>query len=62
MDTDDTDSNKLEILNKIFLEAAKNPEFRDRLLNDPKAALSVYDIPEDLMDMLVRVIQEQQVE
>lgn len=59
MEADDIDLNKLEVLNKIFLEAAKNPEFRDRLLSDPKTALSSYDISEDLMEMLVRVIQGQ---
>jgi hypothetical protein len=57
-DSNDVDPDKLEILNKIFLDAAKDPEFRSRLFDDPKSALSVYDIPEDLKDMLVRIIQE----
>ena len=59
-DNDDIDLRKLEILNKIFLDAAKNPEFRSRLLDDPRDALSSYDIPEDLKDMLVRMIQEKE--
>jgi|FaiFalFF_MnMetaG_3_1042247.scaffolds.fasta_scaffold01277_3 hypothetical protein len=57
-DSNDVDPDKLEILNKIFLDAAKDPEFRSRLFDDPKSALSAYDIPEDLKDMLVRIIQE----
>jgi len=52
------DLDKLEILNKIFLDAAKDPEFRSRLFGDPKSALSAYDIPEDLKDMLIKIIQE----
>ncbi len=57
--SDDVDPDKLEVLNKIFLDAARDPEFRSRLFNDPKSALSAYDIPEDLKDMLIRIIQEQ---
>jgi len=58
-DSDDMEVDKLEVLNKIFLDAARDPEFRSRLFNDPKSALSAYDIPEDLKDTIVRIIQEQ---
>ncbi len=57
-DSNDVDLDKLEILNKIFLDAAKDPEFRSRLFDDPKSALSAYDIPDDLKDMLVSIIKE----
>lgn len=60
MGIEEIDSKELEILNSIFLEAAKNPEFRKQLLSEPAKALAKYDIPDRLKDMVVKTIQGQE--
>lgn len=60
MGIEEIDANELEMLNRIFLEAASNPEFRKQLLSEPEKALSKYDIPERLKEMVVRTIQGQE--
>jgi len=48
-----------DILNDILHEAARNPEFRRRLLTEPETVLSSYnDIDKRLRDMLVRIIED----
>jgi len=47
-----------DILNDILQEAARNPEFRRRLLTEPDTVLSLYNIDKRLRDMLVRIIED----
>jgi hypothetical protein len=47
-----------DVLNDILYEAARNPEFRRRLLTEPYAVLSSYNIDERLRDMVVRIIED----
>ncbi|MCS6767404.1 MAG: hypothetical protein RMJ59_00215 [Candidatus Nitrosocaldus sp.] len=60
MGMEEIDAKELEVLNMIFLEAAKNPEFRKALLNEPAKALAKYDIPDSLKEMVIRTIQGQE--
>ncbi|GBC73669.1 hypothetical protein HRbin04_01074 [archaeon HR04] len=57
MGIEEIDAKELEILNSIFLEAAKNPEFRKELLSNPAKALAKYDIPDRLKEIVVNTIQ-----
>lgn len=57
MGVEEIDAKELEILNSIFLEAAKNPEFRKELLSNPAKALAKYDIPDRLKEIVVNTIQ-----
>ncbi len=47
-----------DILNDILHEAARNPEFRRRLLTEPDTVLSSYNIDKRLRGMLVRIIED----
>ncbi len=47
-----------DVLNDILYEAARNPEFRRRLLTEPYAVLSSYNIDERLRGMVVRIIED----
>lgn len=60
MGIEEIDAKELEILNSIFLEAAKNPEFRKELLSNPAKALAKYDIPDRLKEIVVNTIQRKE--
>lgn len=48
---------EVQTLNEIFAKAAKDPEFRDKLLNESSSVLEQYELSNETKQLLVESIR-----
>jgi len=48
---------EVQTLNEIFAKAAKDPEFRDKLLNESSSILEQYELSNETKQLLVESIR-----
>ncbi len=53
------DEKAVQILNEIFTRAAKDPEFRKALLNDPSSVLDKYELSPEAKQSILSAIREE---
>ncbi len=50
------DKNETEVLNSIFTKMAKDPEFRNKLFNEPLEVLAKFEISEKAKNLIADTI------
>lgn len=55
---EEPDEKTIQILNEIFAKAAKDPEFRKALLNDPGSVLNEYELPDEAKQSILDASRE----
>lgn len=57
---EEIDDRAIQVLNEIFVKAAKEPEFRAALLKDASSVLDKYDLSSQSKQMILEAIKEMQ--
>ncbi len=53
----ETNEKEVQTLNEIFAKAAKDPEFRNRLLNESSSVLEKYELSNETKQLLLESIR-----
>ncbi len=54
---DGGDEKALQTLNEIFVKAAKDPEFRDKLIREPSSVLDKYELSNEIKQMILEAVR-----
>jgi tripartite-type tricarboxylate transporter receptor subunit TctC len=54
---EETDKKDVQTLNEIFAKAAKDPEFRNKLLNDSTSVLEKYELSNETKQMILEAVR-----
>ncbi len=55
---DEGDEKAIQILNEIFAKAAKDPEFRDKLIKEPSSILDKYELSNETKQMILEAVRD----
>jgi hypothetical protein len=54
----DNTLNETKIINEIFLKAARNPAFRDKMINSPEIILEQYNLSNTTKEIIIKALRE----
>ncbi len=54
---EEADEKAIQILNEIFAKAAKDPEFRNKLIKEPSSVLDKYELSDETKQMILEAIR-----
>ncbi len=54
---EEMNENEVQTLNEIFAKAAKDPEFRNKLLNESASVLGKYELSNETKQLLLEAVR-----
>jgi len=54
---DEVDKKAIQILNEIFVKAAKDPEFRNKLIKEPSSVLDKYELSNETKQLILEAVR-----